>query len=784
MEDVILDYEKYTGVTVLRPNNLSGVVPIQVNPAAKMTRDEYVDYLKAALMVNGFGIHEYTPKLHAITVTGTASPFFAVIPPPGGHAVYTRAVDLPEQEVFVNYFMKFDYISPQDASTILGQPQHQSGKITPVPNAGGILITESVPVVRSLIAVKEKIDVPSGEVDRKFVQLKLADAEEVAQSIQQIIQQQNSASKSGQGTGGARVVGPNSAATQLSAQLNPGAPTGGAPTGAATSSGAVQQTAPDGSSVVVQADRRTNRILLSGKKSDIVYIEKLIHDFDVASEVNNLISFQLRYISVVEFLDLATGALEARGFGSTGGGGASSGGSRQASGNGYAADPRTTGGAAGGATNGRSTTGSNPYGSSASSGSRSSSGSSRGGGSGGSSRGGAGGGGGAGGSRSSTQSAPTYSTVGKTLLISDPQSNSIIVSGPPESREQIRLLIAEIDKHPLQVHIDCVIAEINVGDNWEFGIDLLRKVDNVTIGGQSVDVAGLFRNTSATGGIIDPALLSTVGAFPVAASGLNTYFQVNELINGYIKATESTSRIRIIQKPSVSMANNEPGYISVGKQVPYPGTQQSSVTNGNNQSLNSTIEYKDVLLSLEVTPLINSKNEVTLQISQINDNIAGSTRINNDNIPIIGQQELNTKLIVPNGGIAILGGLTTDSRDKTNNGAPIIARIPILKTLLGYGKKDDSRRELMIFIQPRIMETADEMVDVNAREIQRTIIGPEAEKFMRPPSDTSDVLLPQSNSATPFDTAGYPNGSGPRPGFWKRLGNSFKRQTNVPPEPR
>ena len=782
VEDVLADYESFTGVTVVRAGNITGNVPIQVNQAARMKKSEYVDYLKVALMINGFGIHEYTPKLHIITVTGTASPFFPTAPPPEGHAVFTRAVDLPEAEVFVNYFMKFDYISVQDATTILGAPQHQSGKITAVPNAGGILITESVPVVRSMIAIKEKIDVPSGEVDRRFVQLKLADAEEIAQIIQQIIQQQNTANKSGGGGGGARIINPGSAATQLTAQLNPGAPTGGAPASSSittTTTTAGAQTAPDGSSVVVQADRRTNRILLSGKKSDIIYMEKLIKDFDVASEVTNLETYQLRYISVVDFIDLAAGALEARGFGtSTGGGAGGSGGTanRQASGNGFPTDSRSNPG--GSALGGQSGSNSRSSSSSRSNSGSSFGGSGSGGSGGGSSRGGSGGGG-----SGSNLASPSSTTVGKTLLISDPQSNSIIVSGPPESREQIRLLIVEIDKHPRQVHIDCVIAEYTVGDTMEFGLDLLRKVDNISVGGNSVDVAGLFRNTSSSGGIIDPATLTTIGAFPTSATGLNTYFQVGELINGYIKATEGTSKIKILQKPSIAMANNETGYISVGKQIPYPGTQQSSITNGTNQSLNSSIEYKDVLLSLEVTPLISSKNEVSLQITQINDNISGSTKINNDDIPIISQQELNTKLIVPNGGIAILGGLTADSRTNTNSGAPFITRIPIIKHLFGSSKKDDSRRELMIFIQPRIMETADEMLDVNATEVQRNIIGPAAQNFIHPPYDTSNLLLPHESGTIPFDEAGYPSEE-EKPGFWKRLGNTFKRKTNVPAEPR
>ncbi len=771
LDVVIEEYEKNAEVTVLRSPSLQGTIPIVINPKAEMTKEEYVDYLKAALMVNGFSIHEYKPGIHALTFTGQPTPLFPAVPPREGHKVYTRVIDLPDRDEMVNFFLKFDYLPAQDAAQILGQPQHQSGKILAVPNAGGVLIVESVPVVKSLVAIKEKIDVPSGEIMNKFVQLNLADAEEVAQIVQQILQQQASA-KTGQGGGGsARVVAPQNAAQQLQAQLNP---QGGGP--------AVQQTAPDSSSVVVQADRRTNRILLSGKKQDIAYLEKLIHDFDQPSSVTNLVTYQLRYIKVADFLDIAAGALEARGFGTSGGttGGTSGGGamrnSTQAGGSG------NIGGRFQDASGGSSRSGSSRSGSSSSGG--------FGGSSGGSSRGGGGGGGGTrggyGASSANSQALPSSATVGKTLLISDPQSNSIIVSGSPESLGQIRDLIQQMDRRPLQVFIDCVVAEVNLGDTLEYGLDILRRVDTLQVGNTNLEAAGIFRNLSGTSstGIIDPITLDNVAAFPQGAgvSGLNTYLQVGDLVNAYVRASEGTTKVRVLQKPSLATANNEPAYIAIGQQVPYPGQQQSSIVSGNTQSFNTSVDYKDVLLSLDVTPLINSKSEVTLQIQQINDNVVDRVSIGSDLIPVIGQQELNTKLTVPNGGIAVIGGLIVDSRDNGNVGLPLFARIPIIKNILGSTRKADKRREILIFIQPRIMETVDEMIEINAREVQRTTLGPEAERFARPGRDTSDVLLPTAEGSIPHDSAGYPPGEdGASQGFWKRLGGIFKRKTSVPP---
>jgi general secretion pathway protein D len=600
----------------------------------------------------------------------------------------------------------------------------------------------------------------------------------VAGIVQQILQQQSQANSKGGATagGGSRLVAAPNAAQQLTTQLNPGQPSAGGANPAGT------QTAPDSSSVVVQADRRTNRILISGKKADVAYIEKLIHEFDLPSEMQNFVTYPLRFIRVTEFIDLATGALEARGFGaSTGGGGGSAagGGARQASGNGYPSGQSGSGGSNTGMGAGGNTRYSQNATSSRSSGSSSSSRSSGGGGI----SGGGGSRGGAGGSTSNTQALPTSVSVGKTLLISDPQSNAIIVSGTPEAKDQIRILIQQMDKRPLQVHIDCILAELALTDSYEFGIDLLRKVDTMNIAGKTVQAAGLLKNIANGTGIIDPATLASLAAFPAGASGLNAYFSVNDLVNGYVKASEGTNKLKIVQKPSVSTSNNEPAFISIGERVPYPGQQQTYLGNtgaNNSGSVNSTVDYQDVVLSLDVTPLINSREEVTLQIQQINDNVIGETIINNNPVPKIGQQSLNTKLTVPNHGIAIIGGLIADNRLTSISGVPLLARIPIIRNLLGNTTKKDTRRELLIFIQPNIMAGPDDMIEINSKEIARTAVGPHAERFARPEVDMSGTVMPTANGNIPFDSAGYPKDQ--QPGFWRRLGGIFKRKPVVPPD--
>ena len=338
--------------------------------------------------------------------------------------------------------------------------------------------------------------------------------------------------------------------------------------------------------------------------------------------------------------------------------------------------------------------------------------------------------------------------------------NSLLVTGPPESIERVSELIKEMDKRPLQVHINAVIAQITLGDDITTGIDLLRRVEDVQIGGQNVSLAGLY---SSTGGrtFLDPANLDSVSGFTSAADGLNLYATVGELFNAYVTALEKTSRFKVLSKPHVATANNEIADIRVGSRVPIPANQQSSVVAGGTTSVTSNIEYEDVELVLEVRPLINSKNEITIEVNQVNNTVAGSTVINGNNIPNILTQSLNNKITVPNGAIFTIGGSITESKTQNVTGLPFISRIPILKRLFGTNVSSGKRQELIIMIQPRIIDTADDMVDVHTTEVQRAVIGPEAENFAKPDRDTSEVLLPSYEKDIPFDSAGYPNGQRP-----------------------
>lgn len=754
IEEVLAAYEVLSGRHVIRDAGLQGNVVIVQNPNIRMTREEGVEFIKASLLLQGFAIQPYTDKIDKVITLQQGRPPL-MEGSVDGATIYTREEDLPDGDQVVNFVMRLQYLDPDEASQVLANavPTHAWGKVVAVPSANAIIVQDTVSNIRTLLRVKEKVDVEPVPQIHLFVELERAAAEDVQTLLDTILQAQTQNRAGAARTGGQRrVVTPGGAA----AGVNPGqggqpVVAGGAPGGGGT--------LPDGGSVIIQADTRTNRLFLKGPKANVDYVAQLAKEFDVQSNVKNLLTLPLRYIAVNEFLDIAAQSLEASGV---------------------AGPTSTTGGTAGGG-------GAGPTGQARTTQAN------RGGGFGGNQFGGGFGGGGFGGgqfggsnsmrsrsgglnrSGAATQQAlPRSVAVGKTLLISEPRMNSLIVSGPPESINRVKDLVAEMDKRPLQVHINAVVAQVTLGDTINSGVDLLRRVEDIRIGGQNVSIAGLY---SSTGGrtFLDPANLDTISGFTSSAQGLNVYATIGELFNAYVNALEATDRFKVLAKPHIAVANNEVATISIGERRPIPANTQTSLTN--NGATISNIEYQDIVLGLEVQALVNSKNEITLQVYQVNDNVAGTVTISDNAIPIISTQELNTNITIPNGAILSIGGLISEQTTESVSGLPFVSKIPVVKHLFGSTTHSKQRRELVILLQPRILDTAEDMVDIHTSEVQRTVIGPEAEAFAQPERDTDDLILPGYEKDVPFDAAGHPAGQAPRkPGVFKRIGRALRGQ--------
>ncbi len=741
-------YRKYTGrrVIISSAATTAEFSFIQdASPKDPLTYALAAELLKKAATIENFVFvpDEQDPNLDILTLsTG------GIRPTGRGVAVYNENDAIPEGDAVISYVMNLSYIKPAEAvntfTQIIGQ-FGAYGSIAPVPNASAVVITENTSLIRKLIDLKKEIDKPSSQVGTRFIKVQFADVTEIASTLTELLTAQQSA----QTTAGIQRA--DNAAAPI-----PGAPpVAGSGQNGASSSG-------EATPVQIIPDPRTNRIFAMGRPVDLLFVEGLVREFDVETSEKNFLRRKLRFLTVSEFLPIAGDALTRAfsGTGDSGGGGGS------ASGGATPPGASRNAGAQNGAGNRQNGSSSRSGSSSRGSGRSGSSGSSGFGGGGGSS--GFGGGGGSGGSGGgsgldspSVSSAPESKLVGRTLLVADNITNSIVVQGPPSGLEIIERLLDQIDVKPDQVMISTVIGTLSLGNSSDTGVDYLYQGSNGSgrAGGGFGAILPILKFLPEIAAI--PAIpedLSTPGdqskpAIP-AVPAKNTFFDPGSLGQGgglraygtignlgvYLKALQSKSNFTVLSRPSIFTSNNQKGTISSGQRIAIP-----TGTNNSGNFSSTQVEYQDVVLKLEVIPLVNSDNEITMQISLLNDQQDGTTPIAGvGDVPKISTREILTTATVPNNETIVLGGLIISNNSDSKSGIPILSDIPFLGRLFSSNTKSKDRSELMVFIQPSIVNSERSLNNVQADMDNRYKVSSKAREFADGPG-----VLPPVNAITP-----------------------------------
>ena len=676
--EILNIYEQWTGKRIIRDVSILGA-EVSIETTHQLSKSEAAQLVEKTLLLNGYALvpsGEDTLKIIAYASGGQ--------PSSEGLPMYTRVEELPEGDDVVTFIMPLEFIIPEEAAQTLTQvfPPHSYGVITPLTHAQALVITENSSTIRKMVEFREQVDVPPSKVEDRAFDLLRADAEEVAEALSAILELEESGQSGGGGGGG----GGGTTALQVQQQ------------------GRVPVTVEGGGGVGVgfQAVQpkilpipRSNRILVVARPVDMVYIGSLIEHLDAAPEKASVLQRRLNYMPVSTFLPIAGDTL-LRGLTEDEGG-----------------SGQISGGETG--TTGSTNTGSSSFGNSGFGGTGNS-----GFGRSGSGRSGTGGGGFS--NFSSGRSSlslderdigPQSIIVDKTLLVADNVQNILIASGPPEHLEIIEELLDVMDVRPRQIRIHAVIAQLTLGDDMEFGFDVLRTLETVGPDGTKYNGAGVFKSRSGQSQtILDPDTLDVVEGFLPAAQGLTLYGQLNPYLNGYLAALESTNRFEVLSRPTVYTQNNRQAVIFSGQRIAVPRSSTTSLDpdqNVTNQVVTSAIDFEEVLLRIEVLPLINANDEITLSISQVNDDIVGTQNIGGNEVPTIGTQALETTVILPDGATVLLGGLISEEESDTQSGLPLFVNIPYLGRLFGSSDTATQRQELLIFIQPEIIDDVEDL---------------------------------------------------------------------------
>lgn len=693
ISEILLLYEDLTGLKIIRDANAEQAT-VSIETTGTLPKDKAIMFIEKSLLLNGYA---FTPAGEGMV---KILAFDAKKPTMEGAPLIDSAMELPMTDQVVSHVVNLKYLNSEDATKAIDQviPRHSYGVITPVPNSKALVITENSNTIRSIIDLLERLDNKPSETVQKTFQITRSDAEDVKTALDEILGNEEKGS-SGSGrvpsipqnnTGGAPVQ-----AQQPNMQLNPNA--GGA-------GGPASEAAP---AKIISIARR-NCLLVIGTAEQVDYLGKLIKELDAASELRNFASRQLKYLAVESAMQIISDAITRTEGDGEGGGSGGAGGTGTNNQNGQNRTNQNN-------NNSNSLFGNNNSNSLGSNGMNSGFGGS----------GGLGGGsssiGGGGGNLTPLRqnNGPTSMLVGKTLLISDPVANSIFASGPPEHLRILNEIMDELDHRPQQIMISALIGNYQTSEGRGFSLEAALRGRRSSGGGgffgQAGASSGLPGSTTTTGtttttNSFDPRdALSAASAF-ASGNGLTFIGGVHQGLDLIIETLETDSKFKVISRPSVFTQNNTPATLTSGSSFPIASSTQSSLQNGiNNNSFLSNVQYQDIVLSLNIIPLINSDDELTLQISQQNSERAGNTVIAGNNYPIITKQELNTIVACRNNSTVLLGGLVRTDDTKTRTGTPIISLIPGLNKIFGSRQRAISNSELLIFIQPRIVRGMDDL---------------------------------------------------------------------------
>jgi type II secretory pathway component GspD/PulD (secretin) len=282
---------------------------------------------------------------------------------------------------------------------------------------------------------------------------------------------------------------------------------------------------------------------------------------------------------------------------------------------------------------------------------------------------------------------------------------------------KVEKILDQMDVQAPQVALSTVIGQLTLGNNEEFGVDWFAKYHNRFIGTNrnnslfaSHDPAiPLPSGSAAPTSILDPSnLINFSNIIQNVGAGTNIYVAAGNAFAAIVHLLESTNRFKVLSRPTVFTSNNKKAIIASGQEVPVPtSTLTNATTTTSLASIQSSIEYKKVVLQLEVVPLINSEKEVSLDILQKIDSLVpnGNVLISGNSVPTIDTKYIRTNVSAGNGSTIILGGLIQEQKQKQTEGFPYLSRIPLIGAAFRSTSSGKQRQELVILMCPQVTLT-------------------------------------------------------------------------------
>ncbi|MCW4460102.1 type II secretion system secretin GspD [Sphingomonas sp. BT-65] len=299
-----------------------------------------------------------------------------------------------------------------------------------------------------------------------------------------------------------------------------------------------------------------------------------------------------------------------------------------------------------------------------------------------------------------TETPQGFSTPELTVQPS-PDINAVVVRGTPSAIATIEPLITDLDVRRPQVLIEAAIAEITGEEAEALAVQL------GTSGAVLNQIEGAATSFSNAG----PSLGQILDALdvPFAAAlgpGLTANIAIGDSFSILVQALGTSSKSNLLSTPQITTLDNKVGEFVVAQEVPFV-TGSILPSGGGDVNPYTSIERKDVGITLKVLPRINAGDTIRLEVAQEASSIA-ATQLTQASDLITNRRAINTTVLVDNGQTIVLGGLTSDDYGQVKSQVPILGDIPILGELFKSRRESRNKRTLFIFLKPTILRNGED----------------------------------------------------------------------------
>jgi len=285
----------------------------------------------------------------------------------------------------------------------------------------------------------------------------------------------------------------------------------------------------------------------------------------------------------------------------------------------------------------------------------------------------------------------------------DERTNTLLINDTPQKIHELRDVIAVLDKPVQQVLIESRIVVATDNFTRELGAKFGASAIRTNPSGQQIGVGGTLTPPTTSGG---QTTLSPLNVnLPSSTQGGTFGFALlgkNYALDLELSAAQLEGRGEVVSSPRVITANQQEAVIRQGTEIGYVTYQNSST--GAAGSGTATVQFKDAVLELKVTPTITADNRVYLTINVKKDALNQFITVpGSGQVPQIDTREINTSVLVDNGQTVVLGGIYEITKQNTITKVPGLGDIPGIGVLFRNTKRQNDKAELLIFVTPRIL---------------------------------------------------------------------------------